>query len=375
MAQAYTPGLTVSDGMVLHKERRLPLPGEVLVEVGDAVEADTVVARTELPGKVHLVNIAGALSVPETEVGAYLRVPVGESVQERAVLAETKGLLGLFKSQCRAPATGTVESISTVTGQAVLREPPTPLAVPAYVRGHVVRVFPQEGVLVETYAAFVQGILGVGGEAVGELALAVHAPDVPLRPADLRAEHRGKVVVGGCLASADVVRQAREVGATALVTGGMDDADLRSLLGYELGVAITGGEDVGLTVIITEGFGSVPMAEHTFSLLRAHVGRLASVNGATQIRAGVLRPEIILPLAGAPAERAEREAGRLEVGATVRVIREPYFGQVADVVELPVPLHQLETEARVRVVTVRLRDGSTAAVPRANVELIEQAAG
>ena len=36
------------------------------------------------------------------------------------------------------------------------------------------------------------------------------------------------------------IERAREVGAAAIVSGGMDDQDLRALLGYDLGVAVTG---------------------------------------------------------------------------------------------------------------------------------------
>jgi len=60
-------------------------------------------------------------------------------------------------------------------------------------------------------------------------------------------------------------------------------------------VEATGTEQVGFTLILTEGFGSIPMAGKTFALLSAHAGQPASISGATQIRAGVIRPEIIIP--------------------------------------------------------------------------------
>ena len=62
--------------------------------------------------------------------------------------------------------------------------------------------------------------------------------------------------------------------------------------------AITGQEEKGITLVVTEGFGDLAMAERTFELLRGCAGMRASVNGATQIRAGVLRPEIIIPRPG-----------------------------------------------------------------------------
>ena len=83
----------------------------------------------------------------------------------------------------------------------------------------------------------------------------------------------------------------------AIVSGGLDDADLEQFLGYNLGVAITGSEALGLTVIVTEGFGDIAMARRTHTLLTAHEGDDVSVNGTTQIRAGVIRPEIVMPLA------------------------------------------------------------------------------
>jgi len=62
----------------------------------------------------------------------------------------------------------------------------------------------------------------------------------------------------------------------------------------------------------------------------------------------------------------------MEVGSLLRVIREPHFGRIGRVVELPSELRELDTEARVRVVVVEFSDdGATTVVPRANVELIE----
>jgi len=47
---------------------------------------------------------------------------------------------------------------------------------------------------------------------------------------------------------------------------------------------------------LTEGFGPSPMNEEIFDLLRSFQGKLACVDGTTQIRARMLRPEIIIPL-------------------------------------------------------------------------------
>jgi hypothetical protein len=264
-----------------------------------------------------------------------------------------------------------VESISPVTGQVMLRRPPRPVEVLAYVEGRVVEVCPGEGVAIEARGAYVQGIFGVGGERWGKLQVAVHSPDELLE--DLAGDCAGSIVVAGRLLTRPLVQQAREKGAVSLVGAGMRDQDLRELLGYDLGVAITGTEEIGLTVILTEGFGEIAMARKTFEVLKSCAGREASVSGATQIRAGVVRPEIIVPLPETGDEEEKRAGSQgLKVGDVLRAIRTPYFGRIGRVRSLPAELQQVESGARVRVLEVEFEDGTRAVVPRANVELIEE---
>jgi hypothetical protein len=374
MAHAYTPGLRVTDHAVLRRERRLPLKGEVLVALGAELSADTIVARTELPGNVQTVNVAAKLAMDPARVPDALTVPVGSAAKKGEVIAEGKSLFGLVRQRATAPADGTIESVSPITGQLILREPPIPVEIDAYVRGRVAEVLPAEGVVVECVGALMQGIFGVGGETFGALRMVAGSPDQELSAGQLIAAHRGCVVVGGSYVSHDTLMRARELGIAAVVVAGFDDRDLRQLLGRDLGVAITGAEDLGFTLVLTEGFGRIRMAERTWRLLGAHEGEQASVSGATQIRAGVMRPEIVIPrldaMEGGP--RPSPEALGLEVGSVLRVIREPFFGRIARVVELPAELQPLETEARVRVMVVEFADDrSRAVVPRANVELIE----
>ena len=376
MAHAYTPGLKVTEGMTIQKERRLPLEGEVLVEAGVTVKAEDVVAKADLPGNVQLVNVANLLSVPPEEVAEHMLKSVGEAVSEDEIIATTKGIFGLFKSQARSPIDGTIESVSDVTGQVILREPPLPVEVKAYTDGTVTETVPNEGVTVETYGTYIQGIFGIGGETIGDLTVVAASSSDALTAEEIQSEHRDNILVGGSLVTTDAIQKAVQNGVKGIIAGGIDDADLRELLGYELGVAITGSEEIGITLVITEGFGSIAMAEQTFTLLKAREGMKTSINGATQIRAGVVRPEILIPFipdAAASASDAvdgEKE-GVLEIGSSVRIIREPYFGKLGRVTELPVELQNLETEAQVRVLRVELENGEQTTLPRANVEAIE----
>lgn len=374
MAHAYTPGVTVTARTKLVRERRLPLAGSVLSKKGDKVRAEDVVARTELPGNVQTVNVANILSLLPEDVDRALTKPVGSQLEQGEVFAMSRSFFGLFKSKCRSPVNGTLESVSNITGQAILREPPIPVEVHAYVDGTVVEEMEKEGVKVETEGAFLQGIFGIGGETWGEVKMLADSSDQPLDEKKLDASCKDKILVGGSKVDCSFLTKAASMGVKGVVVGGIDDKDLREFLGYDLGVAITGSEEKGISLIITEGFGSMRMAEKTFSLLRALKGRKASMSGVTQIRAGVMRPEVIVAQDGKPISAADKvifSASGLEVGSPVRVIREPYFGMLGKVVDLPPELTQLETEAKVRVLQVEFEDGTKAMLPRANVEMIE----
>jgi hypothetical protein len=373
MAHGTTPGLRVTGWTELSRERRLPLKGEVLVTAGQKVDADTVVARSELPGNVQTVNLAARLSLDPARVASALVHPIGTFVRKGEVVAVGKSLFGLVSQKAEAPADGTIESVSAVTGQLILRERPVPIEVTAYVHGMIASVLAGEGAVVRTAGAFVQGVFGVGGETFGPLVTAVDHPGATLESSHLTDAMRGQVVVGGAFASHATLERARAVGVAAVIVGGFDDRDLRALLGRDLGVAITGSEDLGLTLILTEGFGRLPIAARTWSLLASHAGRIASVSGATQIRAGVIRPEIVIPLESAPAhEDAGAGARGLDPGAPVRIVRDPYFGQLGTVAALPVEAREIDSGARVRVVVVRCEDGHEVTVPRANVEVLDR---
>ncbi len=373
MAAVFTPGLCVTERTLIQKERRLPLAGEVQVSLGQRLAADDVVARTELPGKVYPVNLAQQLGVPAGQIRENLVIAEGDAVEFGQVVARTNGLWGLFRSEAKSIVTGTLQSVSRVTGQAIFQAAPVPIEIDAYIEGRVVEVMEGEGCVVQAEAALVQGIFGLGGEVRGEVTPLEVAPDVEVRAQDLSEVHAGQVVVGGAYFGIDALRRAAEVGVAAVVTGGFDYDDIATLLGHEVRVAITGDEQLGLTLVVTEGFGHIPMTRRTWELLAGCAGRRASVNGSTQIRAGVIRPEVVVTWdVDVPQERvAPEEPAGISIGDTIRGIRVPFFGRIGEVVDLPVEPVVLETESQARVMRVQFTDGEVAVLPRANVETIE----
>jgi len=375
MSGAYTPGLTVSARTTIIKTRRLPLKGTVLSTTGTWVAPADKVARAELPGIMQPIKVASKLGIEPSEVPALLTVKVGDKVNRGDIVAITKGMWGLFKSECKSTTTGTVELISNITGNVGIREAPTPIEVDAYIPGKIIEVLDGEGVVIEAHGALIQGIFGIGGERRGEIMMITAGPDDPITADMITAAHAGKIIVGGSNLSGDALRKAHELGVTGIVVGGIVDKDLIDYLGYDIGVAITGHEDIPLTLVLTEGFGTIAMAGRTFNLLKSLTGKTASICGATQIRAGVIRPEVIVAddteNAGGTAADEVVPSFSLEPGTNIRIIREPYFGLLATVTALPHHLVVVGSGAEVRVLEAKLNTtGEIVTVPRANVEIV-----
>ena len=371
-AHAYTPGLKVKRAMIIDKLRRLPIPGEVLHNVGDKVNYDTKVARTEISGEPEIVKVAMILGVEAEDMSRFMLKKPGDKVKEGENIAFYSALFGLIKKNVPSPKIGVIESVSEVTGQVIVRGSPIPVEVDAYLPGKIVEVVPREGAVVQTHGAFIQGIFGIGGETHGEIKVVVAGNSDDITPDKISPDCKGKVLIGGRLVTLEAMKKAAEVGVSAVVVGGVRHNDLTNFTGQEIGVAITGQEEVGITLIITEGFGKMNMSATTFNLLKSFEGHLACVNGATQIRAGVLRPEIIIPHEEKGEDKGDTFAMGMVPGTPVRIIRQPYFGVIGVVDSLPVELQAMESESMVRVLTVKLQDGTTATVPRANVEIIEE---
>jgi hypothetical protein len=328
-----------------------------------------------LPGALQTIKLAEKLGVEAKDITPLLKIKVGDPVEAGQLVAEGKKLFGLFKAAtATSDFSGTIETVSEVTGNALVREAPIPVDVVAYVQGRVSDILPGEGAIIETRCAMVQGIFGVGGERTGTIRVAVKGPNDVLQASDIQASDTGKFLVGGSGLTYEAIQRASEVGVTGLIVGGVKDSDLIKFLGFEIGVAITGSEQISLSLVVTEGFGILAMADRTFSLLKSLEGRTGSINGATQIRAGVIRPEVLIPITDTSTTApVAAQVFELKIGTPIRAIREPYFGRLGHVTELPPTLVTLESGTEVRVLRAKLENGEEVTIPRANVEIIATA--
>jgi len=317
---------------------------------------------------VVVVNVARDLDIWPAMLRMYMRYREGDQVQQGSILAASPGATRMDYSY--APASGTIQRIDPHTGAVYIVRPSKTTRVTAYLAGTIEEIIPQMGAVVSTRGLVVYGVFGIGGEAYGELAVTCQASGA-------RLDHamRGKVLAVHGRVGPAFLDKAVEAGVTALILGGVDQGALVRLTGHEMGSGITGDEEIPLTIVLTEGFGQVAMADDVFALLAQHEGKVISLNGRTQVRAGAVRPEAVIPLDDAedgPAEACEtgsRGEIALGIGQRVRVVSSPYFGMLGEVESLPPEPERLETGAVLPVAVVCLADGTRVPVAQDNLEV------
>jgi len=361
-----TAGLTVSPRVALRRKRLLPQQGEVVVRQGAMVAMDDVVALASIPGPLVRVNAAAHLGITPSELKSMLCLAEGDAVSQGQLIARKHSPFNFLTRGVPSPASGVIESISFVTGYVMVREAPKQLELRAYLPGHVAEVIPQQGVIIEAEVSQIQGIFGLGRETQGVLRILSAKQNEALSISGITEEGPGVVVVCAGTVGLAALQQMLSCGVRAVVAASASGEELNQLVGGALNPASTGHEDIGMTIVLTEGFGQLRMALPTLELLRQLEGKKVSVSGTTQIRAGVIRPEIISsPCAD---EHWPICANRIEVGSEVRLARGRAFGATGYVVHIPPKPYPLDTGGSAFVVEIEIEGGARTIVPRANIE-------
>lgn len=294
-------------------ERQLPEAGEIKVKVGDRLRPFDAVGEAQLNVHVERVNLAKALDVKMKEVGRYLMKKSVEDFKRGEILAWKKTFLGLGDKKFLAPFSGVMEGIDFEKGEIMIRTYPEKKTVLAGAGGEVVKIVEGRAVLLKVSAVHVRGVWAMGESNDGEI-LVLASYGEPLESSKITPQVRGKLIVGGSFVSNEAVQKAAALGAVGIVCGGLNDG---------CSAQAEAGRKFGL--MITEGFGTVPMLESTWRYLKS-----------AEARTSIIIPErklLLVPENFPPGQSREVNAfTELLVGDRVQVYSWPYFGRTAQVV-------------------------------------------
>jgi len=339
----------------VERERRLPRPGQVRVVEGREVTFADVIAATPRRHHILLLDIARMLDVSPEEARAALRVQAKDRVEKGDVLAEIRR--GLKRRRVVAPQRGRVMGIDR-QARLLLRVGVDWDEIRAGLNGRIIRVIESWGAVVRAEGSYVEGMWGNGRISAGLLRPLTTRRTMPVDEEDLGLEHRGMVGVAGYCIDPVVLERAEELSFRGLIVGG---------LSYE---CLSRARKVSFPILVTDGFGPVPMNEEAFRLLTSAEGRSAVVLAEPWDQELGLRPCVMLDLPHITQTEQILAGEHLLPGQTVRILSATQPDQVGTVLSSQPRWEILPHGLRTLVVDVRLRNGEHVAVPIVNIEIL-----
>ncbi len=355
MAAAYLPPLAhVLPLAIIRRERRLPLAGVIAVRINQKVMASDVVAEGEAPPRHVFLDLARGLGVPVHEVGRHLRCQRGDALEAGDVLA---GPAGIGRRTVRAPSDGIVVSISS--GRLLFRMHLGVIELRAGFPATVIGTDGVQTVLLETTGALIQGVWGNGRHDFGVMRFVGDGPGDRLQADRLDADLRGAILVGGICDHPAPLHQATELSARGIVLGGLssDLIPLAARLPYP--------------VIVTTGFGPLPLDTQTFRLLSSNAGREVALDARKNDPLTGSRPEVVIPLPPTSDADLPEDVIPLKEGVRVRLSRHPHHGAVGVVREVLGRAADFPSGILARSARVDLEGVGLTIVPVDNLEVLQ----
>lgn len=255
------------------------------------IDSGTIIMREiqDYSYKPKKINVAQKLNVKPKSIISYLKKSLNDFVYAGDVIASKIIDVGESKHPMlvSAPNTGTITQINKETGFVTIQYDRKPYQRKAGIKGKVVSVEEKHSALIEFDGYSLNGIIGFGNEAWGKLKFLDKQSELSAATAD-------DIIVYGDKIDLAFLRQVEQQKVKGVIAASIDNADLVEFIGDEIGVALTGNEAIPFPVILTEGFGEFPMFDDYTEFLKENSGKSVYINGHTQIRAGVVRPKIIV---------------------------------------------------------------------------------
>ncbi|MEX0616915.1 MAG: hypothetical protein WD231_03855 [Candidatus Woykebacteria bacterium] len=333
-------------------ERKFTGSCKVSARVGDEVNPESIIGHCEVSAGQRLVKIAHELGVSGSSVKKYLLRKLGDRIYRGEIIARRGLIFGVGKKEVKSPADGVINEVDT-NGDLIVNFMPTTVRLVAGAKGQVTKVG-QESIFIKTGGTKISGVSGVGREREG-LVKIIAQPHEFVIPQMITGDCAGKILVGGSLLERSTIEKAVTIGVHGFVVGGINHRDFLSL-----GV----GTDVGITVLITEGFGTTPIGLDIFEAAKQLENNFAFLSGeAKTFFIPIVKQERFL-------KTAQDYWRKLSVGDIVRVFR-PGSQELIGKVEALSEREVLNSGLVAEVASVKFLTGKKITVPSANLEIVD----
>lgn len=373
--------LRVEKDVVTRVARTLKGKGFLNVSVGQQVAPDELIGSGTIASGFRTLNLSTLLSVPPGEVEKYLTRKLNQRIYKGELLAFKKGWLLSGKKIVTSPTDGVLDFLNTKTGELKIAFLPVRADLPAGVFGFVEDVDPAKGqVIIRTLVSKIHGMFGSGRARDGILHI-LTKKDSFVSKGEIQTKYDGQVLVGGSLFFKDTISASISMGVSGIITGGINAEDYKGMAGGRLVFPRKLDNDIGIGIVVCEGFGSIPIGDDIFSVLSEYEGKFVFIDGnkalislpsfssasLTKIKNTKLPPILSHELGEAFGYSMETQ--ELKIGLKLRIVGNSYLGEQGKVTAIDDSQTLLASGVKDYLVTV---EGSRRKlqVPVANLEII-----
>jgi hypothetical protein len=335
------------------RERLLPISGTVTARVQQKVTSTEIVAQTRWSREHALLDVARTLGVSPAAADRLIKCQLDDKLSEGAEIAIGRGL---FAKTVHAPRDGRVVAVGG--GQVLMEVGESKMELRAGIPGTVIQVIPNRGVVIQTSGGLVQGVWGNGRIESGLLVNLMEGPDTVLAAGRLDVSLRGSIILGGMLKNIEALQAVAELPARGLIVSSIHPS------------LISKAREMRFPILITDGFGSLPMNSAAYKLLSTNTKREIAVNAEVYDRYSGARPEIIIPLPTASEPPIPNDVEVFAPGQQVKMRRPPAMGMIGTILTLKPGLTVLPSGLRAQAAEVKLENDETVIVPLVNMEVV-----
>jgi hypothetical protein len=357
-----------------HIRRKLVGNGKISVVVNQEISSSDILGQSARNAGFFSVKIAKLLGVDPEEGAKYLQRPIGSKIYKGELLGLKSSLFG--KKFVTAPTDGILDFYDPDKGELRLKSLPKVIPLTSGVYGIVDAVNHQTGeILIKAMVTEITGVLGIGGERGGVLSIINNSSGL-LSQRQITADMSNHIIVAGSLILSEGLKKAVECGVYGIITGGLNARDYKAMSG-NLDPSQKMGADPGISIVATEGFGSLPIGDDIVKVVSKSNGKYVFLSGNS---ARLLLPstdpdsimalrKVILPQRNEVEGSLDLSLGEIKVGNRVRIIWAPFAGFQGKVVGIDKTLSVLPSGISTYLLTVETKLRKIR-VPYPNVELI-----
>jgi hypothetical protein len=371
--------LRIVPNQIMHISRRFEgTTGRLSISLGQELRPEDQLGEGEIVSGFKMINLPVLLGVSSMKAQEYLKKKIGQTIYKGELLAKKPAFLGLGASEIVSPSDGILQSYDPYTGNLRLQFFPKKEKLLSGVYGIVEQIDHHGGeVMIKTLATVIYGMIGSGRQRGGLLSI-LEGKETLVSSRQIGQALPGQILVGGSLLFPDALRTAAHHRVSGIISGGINAEDFKTVFGGNLTVSPDKWTDVGFTLMITEGFGGIPIGDDIFKTLQTYHDRFVVLDGNT---ATMILPSqsvdsmIYIRKTSADVSPDHQPSARLQSvslaqGNKVRLVNGSRLGTIGIVQAIDQATTQLPSGIKTTLVTIKT-SATTFKVPLGNLEVID----